>query len=277
MSLRINTNVASLNAQRNLEGSKGLLEKGYMRLSSGYRINRASDDAAGLAVSENLKAQIRGMAQAKRNANDGVSMVQVAEGALNETSNMLIRLRELGVQAASDTIGDVERGYLDQEFQNLKLEMQRISESARFNGRQLIDGTGDQMEIQIGVYNNEFQDRIALDPSGNNAQIDALGIDGSNAMTKTDAQESLAAVDDAIQKVNGIRANYGALQTRLESTINNLSVFHENVSAANSRIRDADLAEEAAELTRGTIMQQAGTAVLSQANSSPQLALKLIG
>jgi flagellin len=276
MGLRINTNVSSLNAQRNLAGTKSTLENSYRRLSSGERITRSGDDAAGLAISENLKGQIRGLAQASRNAQDGASLVQVAEGGLTEVQNILIRLRELGVQAASDTIGDVERGFLDVEYQNLKNEIQRITQTTKFGGVQLLDGTGSKLEVQVGINNNEFEDRIVLDTSINNTQLDTLKITSAAASTKESARENLANLDFAIQHVAGVRANYGALQNRLQSTINNLSVFHENISAANSRIRDADIALETAELTRGNIMQQASVAVLAQANQQPALTLKLI-
>jgi len=277
MGLRIATNVAALNTQKNLTGIKLNLDRSFERLSSGNRINRASDDAAGLAISENLKALIRGYRQADRNANDGISLVQVAEGSLNEVSNMLIRLRELAVQASSDTIGDTERKFVDVEYQQLKSEMQRITESTTFNGYDLLNGTGGVIDIQVGVKNNPFQDRISFNASAANATLEALGVSVETVATKEAAQMSLDVVDNALVSVNAIRANFGALQNRLVSTSQNLKVADENYSAANSRIRDADIAAETTEMTRNNILQQAAVSVLSQANSSQQLALKLLG
>ena len=276
MALRISTNVASINAQSNMRKTGQAMEKSLARMSSGYRINQAADDAAGLAISENLRGQIRGMKQASRNSEDGVSLVQVAEGGLNEMSNMLIRLRELGVQAASDTIGDTERKFLDVEYQQLKSEMQRIAEVTKFNGRDLLNGTGGVLDIQVGVYNDPFKDRISFNTSAANATVDSLGIGSENLASKEAAQQSLVIVDDALISVNAMRANFGAMQNRLNSTIANLAVSHENLSAANSRIRDADIAEESAELTRNNILTQAGVSVLGQANSMQQVALKLL-
>jgi flagellin len=276
MSLRIATNVASLNAQRNLVGTGLAMDRSLARLSSGFRINQAADDAAGLAISENLRGQIRGLKQANRNANDGISLVQIAEGGLNEISNMLIRLRELAVQAASDTIGDTERKFLDVEYQQLKSEIQRIAEVTEFNGRDLLNGTGGIFDIQVGIHNDAFKDRISFNAGAANASLDALGIASESLATKEMAQTSLAVVDDAMVSVNAMRANLGALQNRLQSTVNNLNIAHENLSAANSRIRDADIAEESAELTRNSILKQAGVSVLGQANNIQQMALKLL-
>lgn len=277
MGLRIATNVASLNAQKNLSGINRQMSTSLERLSSGLRINKASDDAAGLAISENLRGLIRGYRQANRNANDGISMVQVAEGALNEVSSMLIRLRELGVQSASDTIGDTERKFLDVEFQQLKSEIERITDSTNFNGYDLLNGTGGVIDIQIGVRNDPFKDRISFNSSAANATVEALGVSAETISTKQGAQLSLNRVDDALTSVNAIRANFGALQNRLTSTSQNLLVTEENYSAANSRIRDADIAAETAELTRNNILLQAGVSVLGQANNVQQLALKLLG
>jgi len=277
MALVISTNVASLNAQRNLSGTSRAMDQSLARLSSGYRINQAADDAAGLAISENLRAQIRGLGQANRNSNDGISLVQVAEGGLNEVSNMLIRLRELGVQASSDTIGDTERKFVDVEYQQLKSEIQRIAEVTTFNGYDLLNGTGGIMDIQVGVHNDAFKDRISFNTSAANATLASLGILAEGVGTKEQAQNSLDVVDTAMVSVNAMRANFGAMQNRLQSTVNNLLIAHENLSAANSRIRDADVAAESAELTRNTILKQAGISVLGQANQAQQLALKLLG
>lgn len=276
MGLRITTNVASINAQRNLSNSQHVLQNSMARLASGSRINKAADDAAGLAISESLKAQIRGLRQASKNANDGISLVQTAEGGLQEISNILIRFRELGVQAASDTIGNTERGFLDVEYQQLKQELQRIAEVTRFNGRDLLNGTGGMFAIQVGVYNDDFKDRITFNASAADATMEALGLTPHGLATKEAAQVSIAAADDAIVSVNAIRANFGALQNRLQSTVNNLGVSDENMSAANSRIRDTDIASETSEMVRNNILLQAGVSVLSQANAAQQVALKLL-
>ena len=252
------------------------MEKALARLSSGFRINQAADDAAGLAISENMRGLIRGLKQASRNSEDGVSMVQVAVGGLKEISNMLIRLRELGVQAASDTLGDTERRFIDVEYQQLKSEIQRVAEVTQFNGRDLLNGTGGIVDIQVNTHNDPFKDRISFNSSASNSSLTALGMMGENVATKTQAQQSLSAVDSAMTSVNAMRANFGALQNRLGSTIANLSIAHENMSAANSRIRDTDVAEETAELTRNSILLQAGVSVIGQANSAQQIALKLL-
>lgn len=276
MGLRITTNVAALNAQKNLRGTQRAMETSLARLSSGYRINQAADDAAGLAISENLKAQIRGLRQASRNAQDGVSLVQVAEGGLNEISSILIRLRELAVQSASDTIGDTERKFLDVEYQQLKSEAQRITESTNFNGTDLLNGTGSILDIQVGIHNDDFKDRISFNSGAANATLEALGMTAESVATKEQAQQSIARSDTALVSVNAIRANFGALQNRLQSTITNIAVFDENISAANSRIRDTDVAAESSELVRNQILQQAGINMVGQANSLQQMALKLL-
>ncbi len=276
MGLRINTNVASLNAQKNLFGTKLRLDKSLERLGTGLRINHAADDAAGLAISENLRATIRGEKQARRNAQDGISFVQVAEGALNEVSNILIRLRELGVQAASDTIGPVERQFLNTEYDQLIQEIDRIADGTEYNGSQLLSGTGTVLDFQVGVHNDPMIDRISFDASKADANSAALGVNLTSVSDKVSAQNSLAAVDAALISVNAMRADFGAIQSRMMSTIQNLSVSIENQSAAFSRIRDVDVAEETAELTKQNVLMQAGTSVLAQANQSQQLALGLL-
>ena len=276
MGLRINTNVASLNAQRNLMGTKWGLDKSLEKLSSGYRINRAGDDAAGLAISENLRAQIRGLKQASRNASDGVSLVQVAEGGLNEISSILIRLRELAVQAASDTIGPVERQFLNVEYDQLVSETDRIADGTEFNGTQLLSGTGSILDFQVGTKNDPNIDRLSFDASKADANSAALGINLTSVADKASAQNSLAAIDSAIVSVSAMRADFGAIQNRLQSTIGNIAVSTENLSAANSRIRDVDIAEETAEMTKNNILLQAGTSVLAQANQSSNTALALL-
>ncbi|MBN1115368.1 MAG: flagellin FliC, partial [Oligoflexia bacterium] len=234
------------------------------------------DDAAGLAISENLKAQIRGLGQAKRNANDGISLIQTAEGGLNEVSNMLIRLRELSVQAASDTIGNKERGFLNVEFQQLKQEIQRISQVTEFNGTDLLNGTGSMLEIQIGTNNDPFEDRLCYDTSSASSTLEALSLGMTSVETKVTSQNSIDLIDTAIISVNEIRANLGALQNRLNSTVNNISIAEENMSAANSRIRDVDVAQETANLARNNILMQAGISVLAQANQTATMALNLL-
>lgn len=276
MGLRINTNTASLNAQRNLTGTKLSLDKSLERLSSGYRINRAGDDAAGLAISENLKAQIRGLKQASRNAQDGVSLVQVAEGSLNEISAILIRLRELSVQAASDTIGPVERQFLNVEYDQLVSEIDRIADGTEFNGTQLLSGTGSILDFQVGTRNDPNIDRLSFDSSKADANAAALGVNLSSVADKASAQNALGAIDSAIVSVSAMRADFGAIQNRLQSTISNLAVSLENMAAANSRIRDVDVAEETAELTKNNILMNAGASVLAQANQSAQVALSLL-
>ncbi|MGE0764573.1 MAG: flagellin [Bdellovibrionales bacterium] len=276
MGLRINTNTASLNAQRNLMGTKLGLDKNLERLSSGYRINRAGDDAAGLAISENLRAQIRGLKQASRNAQDGVSLVQVAEGGLNELSSILIRLRELSVQAASDTIGPVERQFLNVEYDQLVSEIDRIADGTEFNGTQLLSGTGSILDFQVGTRNDPNIDRLSFDASKADANSAALGVNLTSVADKASAQNALSAIDQAIVSVSAMRADFGAIQNRLQSTISNIAVSVENMSAANSRIRDVDVAEETAELTRNNILLNAGTSVLAQANQTAQTALSLL-
>lgn len=275
--MRIATNVAAINAGKNLYGLGIKQNTSMARLSSGFRINQAADDAAGLAISENIKAQIRGLRQANRNANDGMSLVQVAEGGLSEMGNMLIRLRELGVQAASDTISDRERALTDIEYQQLKEEMQRIAESTKFNGTPLLNGQGGILDIQVGTQNDPTLDRISFRSDLANATLEALQLTEAGVLDKLSAQTSLAAVDNAINGVNSIRAGLGAFQNRLQSTSQNLQNAEENYAAANSRIRDTDIAAESTEIAKNSVLMQAATSVLGQANTQTQLALKLLG
>lgn len=277
MGLRISTNLASLNAQRTLSGSTREIQKSFGQLSSGSRITKAADDAAGLSISENLKSQIRGYQQAGRNAQDGISMVQTAEGGLNEISNIMTRFRELGVQAASDSIGDEERGFIDKEVQQLKDEMQRIAKSTRFGKTQLLDGSGGRFDFQVDINNDDFNDRIGFDSGEQNATTASLGVDGLDYSSKEGARSALEILDKAQTQVNGYRANLGAIQNRLVSTTENIGVAVENLSAANSRIRDTDIASASAELAKNQILQQASTSVLAQANQSQNAALKLVG
>lgn len=277
MGFRINTNISSIAAQRSLSVNNRESENNLAKLSSGTRITKAADDAAGLAISEKLKANIRSLKQADRNANDGISMIQTAEGGLNETSAILTRMRELAIQTSSDTVGDVERGMTNMEYQNLKQELERIAQVTEFNGKKLLNGEGGQFEFQIGANNDAFQDRIGYDAGMANSRMDALGVSELDVSSKSGSQESLAAVDSAIEKVSGQRAYLGAIQNRLVSTSNNLQVNVENISQANSRIRDVDYADATATKAKNDILSSAGTSVLAQANMSGQNALKLIG
>ncbi|AYF44967.1 putative flagellin protein [Halobacteriovorax sp. BALOs_7] len=277
MGMRINTNVSSLSAQRALGQSNSTQQKSLEKLSSGTRIVRSADDAAGLAISEKLKSQVRSSKQAERNANDGISMIQIAEGGLNEVSNILVRLRELSVQSASDTVGDTERQFTDLEYQNLKQEIQRISEVTEFNGKKLLTGNGDKYDIQIGINNDDFQDRIQFDTNVLSSGLEALGVADLEVSSKEGAQAALANLDSAIENIAGQRAELGAKQNRLNSTINNLQISTENLSAANSRIRDTDYAAETAKKAKSDILVNAGTSVLAQSNSQGAAALKLIG
>jgi flagellin len=306
MGLRVRTNVQSLTAQRHLIQSTAEQSKSTERLSSGYRINRGADDAAGFAIATTMSADIQSLAQARRNANDGVSLIEVAEGGLSEISNIMVRLRELSIQAASDTIGARERGYLNQEFFQLKDEVDRIASATSFNGTRLLTGSNElheelvrshnppPLEIQVGkdyymvsdaLTNPNPIDIIRLDTSKFNAFTEGQGSlelgntrnpDGTRIDSKQSAQISINRIDSAMEKLASYRADLGALQNRLEKTDKSLSIAMENLSTARSRVRDVDFAEETAHLTQSNILQQAGAAVLTQANSQPQIALKLL-
>lgn len=276
MGLRISTNMPSINAQRSLAGSQRNINTSFAQLASGSRITKAADDAAGLAVSEGLISQTRSFKMAQRNAEDGMSLVQIAEGGMGEISNILTRLRELAVQASSDTLGDRERGFLNLETQQLKSELERIAQSTRYGTTDLLNGTGGQFDFQIDINNDSFKDRVSFDSSNMNATLGQLGVEGIDFAQKEGAQESLALIDTAQVTVNGYRANLGAIQNRLISTQSNLGSAIENLSAANSRIRDADIAQSTAELTKNSILLNASTSVLQQANQAPSAALKLL-
>jgi flagellin len=284
MAITVNTNVTSINAQRNLSATQGRLAGNLGRLSTGLRINTAADDAAGLAISEKLKSQVRSIGQAERNANDGISLLQTAEGAMNETSGVLSRMRELAVQAANDTVGSTERGFLDDEVTALRDELNRIAEVTEFNGQKLLSGgaTGTEFNFQVGI-GATSNDRITATLRGTRAQDlgsvtggSVSSLAGIDISTVTGAQNALAVIDQAITDVSSRRADIGATQNRLNVTIANLGSARENLSAANSRIRDVDVASESAALTRNNILMQAGVSVLAQANQAPQVALALI-
>ena len=277
MGLRIATNVQALNAQKNLYGTSNEISTTMARLSSGYRINRSSDDAAGLAISESLKAQIRGFKQANRNANDGISLVNVAEGGLNEVSNMLVRMRELAIQTSSDTISDRERALVDVEYQQIKEEIERVAQTTQFNGTSLLNGTGGMLDFQVGNYNDPLNDRISFDAGFGNATLESLMLGELSLASKEQSQETLGFVDEAMGFIGAARANLGALQNRLQSTSQTLATAEENFAAANSRIRDTDIAAESTNLAKNNILMNAATSVLAQANTQQQLALKLLG
>jgi flagellin len=274
MGISVGTNPTSLTAQRNLGSTQRALAGNLGRLSSGLRINQAADDAAGLGVSERLKSQIRGMSQASRNANDGVSMIQIAEGAMNEQAGILTRMRELAVQASNGTLGTEERGYIETERQALTDELDRISTVTEYNGVAMLGADAGDIEMQVGI-RGTADDRISVSFAATDSA--ALGVDAVNFNDAAAAQGSLDAIDDAINELSLNRANIGSSQNRLVVTMNNLAVAHENLSAANSRIRDVDVAEETASLTRNQILSQAGVAVLAQANQLPSAALSLLG
>jgi len=266
----------AISAQRTMSGVTREVNKSYTQLASGSRITKAADDAAGLSISETLKSTIRGYTAAQRNANDGISMVQVSEGGLGEISNILTRLRELGVQAASDTVGEKERGFIDKEVQQLKNEMERIALTTRWGSTVLLDGSGDSFDYQVDINNNEFNDRIAFNAAEQNATTSNLGVDGFDFSTKDGAREALGVLEAAQTQVNGFRANLGAIQNRLISTTENLGTAIENFSAANSRIRDTDVAQSSAELARNNVLLNASIGIMAQANQQPAMALRLV-
>ncbi len=275
MGLRVNTNVASINAQRNLANVTERLGGNFRRLSTGLRISTAADDAAGLAISQRLRAQIRSLDQAKRNANDGISLVQTAEGALNEVSSILTRLRELSIQSANGTVSGQDQDTLNEEFTSLINEINRIGRSTEFNGVSLLDGSSSTVNFQVGFGTTAGIDTlsVSLNPSlSTTLNLNTLDIGSAGNTTL-----AITNIDSAINTVSSLRGRLGAVQNRLGSTIRNLAIQVENLSAAESRIRDVDVAFETADLTRNAILQQAAIAVLAQANTAPQLALSLLG
>ena len=280
MAISVLTNVASQSAQRNLAMSQSALASSIGKLSSGLRINNAADDAAGLGISENLKANIRSIAQAERNTNDGVSMSQVAEGAMNEMQGIVSRMRELAVQSSNSTLGANERGYIHAEFGRLTSEINRISAVTSFNGQKLLDGSASTgLNFQVGI-NNSANDRLAMSVTKLTASTlgsTSLHVASASLSTAAKAQSAIGAFDKAIQQLSQARAKVGATQNRMQVTLSNLATSRENLSAANSRIRDVDVAEETSRMARSQVLMQAGVSVLSQANQSPQLALKLLG
>lgn len=291
MGMRIRTNVPSITAQRQMEKNNADMSSSLDKLSSGYRINKSADDAAGLAISENLRGQVRGLNVAKRNANDAISLVQVAEGSMNEMTNILIRMRELTTQSASDTLGDKERGFLNKEYTQLVDEMDRIGKSTEFNGNKIFDPSSDKTEfvIQVGTHgtaSEENSDTISINLEGLKFNTETLGFGkeseigpkefGDTGPARDDIAAKLTTIDDSLSKIASERATLGAVQNRLGSAINNISVSMESQQAAMSRIKDVDFASETANLTQSRIMTQSNVAVLTQANAAPELALQLL-
>ena len=274
MGLRVNTNIMSLTSQRNLSNISGRLQGNFSRLSSGLRIATAADDAAGLGISERMRSQIRSYSAAGRNSQDGISLVQTAEGALNEVSNILGRMRELAVQGANGTLSTADRATINTEFVALSSEVDRIATNTSFNDISLLDGTTATADIQVGINTGEV---IAVTLT--DTQSATLGVDAAtlNTTTAAAASTALAALDTAIGSVTTARGSLGADQNRLSSAYSSILNVHENLSAAESRIRDVDVAYETADLSRNSILQQAATSVLAQANTQPQLALSLLG
>jgi len=276
MGMVINTNTQAINAQRNLSRTSSSLSTSMARLSSGLRITSAKDDAAGLAISEKMKAQIRGLGQAERNANDGISLVQTAEGAMDEISGMLIRMRELAVQAANGTTDSSQKGFLNNEFGQLSNEITRIANSTDFNGTKLLNGAN-SVTLQIGTGTSSSNDQLTITLKDVRATSSTMGISNATIATVSGAQSAMGSIDTAITNLSEQRGKLGAFQNRLASTVRNLATTRENLSASNSRIRDVDVASESVDMTRSQILMQAGTAVLAQANDLPGMALALIG
>ncbi len=273
--MKINTNIAAIQGQNALKKSSRDVEESQSKLASGTRIVKAADDAAGLAISEKMKAEIRSSKQANRNANDGISLVQTAEGGLNESSTLLTRMKELAMQAATDTLGDTERQLVENEYQGMQAELDRIAAGTEFGGRKLLNGQGSNLDFQVGLHGQKMN-RVSYDAGSIRSDSNALGISGGTVTSKDDARNVLGRIDQAFDKISGHRAMLGSIQNRLQTSSNNLDVYTENMSASNSRIRDVDYAVESSNLARGKIITEAGTAVLAQANISPQAALRLV-
>jgi flagellin len=276
--ISLQTNMASINAQRQTNKTSSNLGKTMQRLSSGFRINSAQDDAAGLGISERLRSQVKGLGQAIRNANDGLSVVQTAEGVMGEVGDILIRMRELSVQSASDSVTTTERGYISTEFTELKSEINRLVKSTKYNGKTLLDGSYSNKDFQVGFEKGDASDfviRVSI------AQVNAsgLGINSASATvdSKTNAQTAMSKLDTALDSLNSARATLGAKGNRLVSAVNAVNVTVENLAGANSRIRDADIAAETSNFSKSQVLMQAGVSMLAQANAQPQMALRLIG
>ena len=277
MGLRIRTNIASVAVQKNLRQADARGADSYEKLASGKRITKSADDAAGIGIAKKMEAEVRGYKMAQRNASNAISLVQVAEGGLEEAGSIMTRLRELSIQAASDTVGETERGYLNLEYDHLLQEADRISKTTTFSGSPLLTGENEtgQMDFHVGAYAGE-NNRISFDASNTDATIEGLGVDGTNILDKENAQDNLTKIDDAITKIAGFRANFGSVQSRLQTTVKNLDTASHNTDAARSRIEDVDVAEETAKLASVNVMKNAGIMTLSQANDLPNAAMRLL-
>jgi flagellin len=276
MAMSIRTNISYLNAQRNLYTTQTAMDSSLSRLSSGFRITKAGDDAAGLGISTKLESQIRSYSQAVRNANDGISVIQSTEAALNEQANVLTRLRELAMQSASDGGGNSERLYIQKESTALVAELERISQVAEYNGTKLLNGVNATLDFQVGIYSTT-NDTITFNTLNATTGASGLNVSGMSLALKASALAALASLDTALAAVSDARATLGANGNRFQSAIANIQSFSESLSAANSRIKDVDVAEETSRMSRSQILLQAGVSVLSQANQMPQMALKLLG
>lgn len=278
MGLRIASNIPSQSVRKNLRASSNGIESEYSKLSSGQRITKSADDAAGLAIGTKLAAETKGLKQATRNANDGISLVQTAEGGLTETTNILVRLRELTIQAASDTVGDRERGLLEKEYQQLVTEVDRIAEATTFNGTKLLAGDSGKgtLDFQVGAFAGD-QNKISFDADKADAHAGAIGITGTSVLSKDSAKDAISGIDGALDKVSSLRADLGSVQSRLQSTVSNLEVQTINQESARSAIMDVDVAESTANLASKNVIKNAAISTLSQANSLPNAALRLIG
>jgi flagellin len=278
MGMRINTNLSALNAHRNLQSAQSAEDKTLNRMATGSRIAEAGDDAAGYSISTTLNAQVRSTQAALRNANDGISMIQVSEGAINTLSDLVIRMRELGIQASSDTISDTERRMIQREVQQSKAEIDRIVSTTEFNGKKVLNGGGSDpgFEVQVGIHAGQ-NNQLGVDDRRLNFSTDQMGLTGLNFSTKESAREDLAKLDFALEHISSLRATLGALQSRFTTVAEGLGTSEVNLSAANSRIKDADVASESSDLAKKRILREAGTAVLAQANTQPEQALRLIG
>ncbi len=276
MALIINTNSLALTAQRTLGNTERRMHKTIERLATGTRIVNASDDPAGLAISDGMNATVRSLGQAMRNAQDAISLIQVFEGGTQEINNMLVRLRELAMQSASDTVGPKERAMLNNEVEELTSEITRVARTTTYMDRELLAGEQIRLEFQVGTGNDPSKDRIIFDPGNTDLRAESIGVGGMSVREKESAQNSLTNIDNALTRINELRAKIGSSQNRLQTTLNSQGIYRENLMTAMSRIRDADMAHETTELTKESILRQAGVAVLLQANQTPQLALRLL-
>ncbi|MFW5887975.1 MAG: flagellin [Bacteriovoracia bacterium] len=276
MGFRIATNTGSMASRRFLRKQNEEQAQTTEKMATGSRINKAADDAAGLSISEKMKSRIRGMGQAKRNVSDGISFLQTAEGSLNQISNILVRLKELSVQSATDTLSKGERQMTDAEYQSLKNEIHRVAQSTEFNGAKLLNGRGGVYEFQIGMDNDSRVDRVKYDSSKNNATLDSLGISSSSVGNKESSQMSLTRIESAIEKISAQRARLGSLQVRMGAANNNLSYYDENLKSSKSQIRDTDYAQTTADNVKLNITTKAGVSVLAQSNIAPSAALQLL-